>query len=442
MHICIYIHIYIHIPPKRFGIPPDQNSERSVADLFPNLPGFCSRLEWSQRFRAPANLAFSSFQTQKTRKFRSTIVIMSYNIESNLFFSLVFVNKTFRKIEGLKQYKGYKSLWLQAKIFSFESGKYRIGFCDSLDGNLYSIMETTILSNRVDIRTKMHSSGEVLTISGHLQHFPADAGQIIKHNATLVQNLNAAGAELTSNLMPHTSLENASHIVRAKKLEQTVPAHILSPSRSPALETIRKELVKTLSLSTPLFDPKSLLNRFIKDTSRRFFRTMWVFRKTSQASVKVQVLTEHMSRIYIPYFAVSGVRLIKGNQEGVFEATIYDKIVLQTLLTDPSYQNNWFNPCEKAVFTTDVQAFNLQKQAQKITASIPLNPLKATKQEVVDAAKVELKAEYRPEMSSWPTARLGQTIVKPPLEKLWYREKSSQNRNFLVFQETQCQFLL
>ena len=102
------------------------------------------------------------------------------------------MNKNFRKIEGLKQYKGSNSLWLQAKIFSFESGKYKIGFCDFLDGNLYSIMESTILSNRADVRTKMHSSGEVLTISSHLQHFPADAAQIIKHNATLVQNLNAA----------------------------------------------------------------------------------------------------------------------------------------------------------------------------------------------------------------------------------------------------------
>ena len=65
----------------------------------------------------------------------------------------------------------------------------------------------------------MHSSGEVLMISSHLQHFPADAAQIIKHNATFVQNLNAAGAELTSSLMPHSSLESALHIVRAKKLE-------------------------------------------------------------------------------------------------------------------------------------------------------------------------------------------------------------------------------
>ena len=140
---------------------------------------------------------------------------------------------------------------------------------------------------------------------------------------------------------------------RASSLLTTVPSHILVPANDPELEALRQNLAPSLSLCTTIFDPKALLWSFVRKTTTKMFRTMWVYRKTAQAKVSIEVETAHLHSLYIPFFAVSGAPLNQ-NEDGTYVATICAKSTLDKLLTDPSYQNNWFDPTLKPVFTNDV----------------------------------------------------------------------------------------
>lgn len=201
--------------------------------------------------------------------------------------------------------------------------------------------------------------------------------------------------------------------VKNAKMQQVIPSILGQPNSNQVLENKRLEIIRCISVTTPIFDPVATLFEFLRTSADSLFKSLHSARRQANGFAWFNWNSNFILNVVIPYFEIcSFEKICYQQQPGIFTLRTRNRAAVMDAFASGIYSTNMRDPLRRGFFETDPDAWALELIWHKSKPNISTddidklvcNPFGVTKNLLYASAQVEMGANL-------PVGRISKTSL-------------------------------